>query len=182
MRLLAETGGTDFSIRKLADAAGVSERTVYRHFPDREALLDAVNDHFSEVMSTGHREEDLADLDELARFVPEVFRDFDQHAAATKASLLINPDPARVLPTQQRRTELFVDISRRSFPDLPEADQRRLGQLIRTLTSTYNWLRMREEFGMTADESGELIGWVIRCVTDEIRRSGRLGSPSDEPG
>jgi AcrR family transcriptional regulator len=176
---LAETGGVDFSIRQLADAARVSERTVYRYFPDRDALLDAVNDHFSEVMSTGRREEELADLDELARFVPDVFRDFDRHAAATKASILINPDPARLLPTQQRRTELIIDVCRRTFPDLPAADQRRLGQLIRTITSTFNWLRMREEFAMTADESGELIGWVVQCVTDEIRRTGRLGAPRE---
>ena len=181
VRQLAETGGDDFSIRKLADAAGVSERTVYRYFPDRDALLDAVNGHFSDVMSTGRREQELVDLDELARFVPEVFRDFDEHAAATKASILINPDPARLLPTQQRRTELIIDVCRRSFPDLSDADQRRLGQLVRTITSTFNWLRIREEFGMTGDDSGELIGWVVQCVTDEIRRTGRLGAPKVEP-
>ncbi|MGA9276793.1 TetR/AcrR family transcriptional regulator [Ilumatobacter sp.] len=180
IRLLAETGGVDFAVRKLAEAAGVSERTVYRYFPDREALLDAVNDHFGEVMSTGRREQELADLDELARFVPDVFGDFDQHAAATKAAFLINPDPARILPTQQRRTELMIDVCRRSFPDLPEADQRRLGQLVRTLTSTFSWLRMREEFDMMADESGELIGWVVECVTEEVRRTGRVGRSPDE--
>lgn len=177
-QLAEPDGADDFSIRRLAESAGVSERTVYRYFPDRDALLDAVNDHFSEIMASGHRETELADLDELARFVPDVFRDFDEHAAATKASFLINPDPARFLPGQKRRTERIIDICRRTFPDLPDDDQRRLGELVRTVTSTFNWLRMREEFGMTADESGELIGWVVQCIADDVRRTGRLGSLS----
>lgn len=177
---LAETGGVDFSIRRLADAAGVSERTVYRYFPDREALLDAVSDHFGEIMATGRREEDLADLDELADFIPEVFRAFDEHAAATKASVLVNPDPSRLLPTQRRRTDLMIDICRRTFPDLPDDDQVRLGRLVRTITSTFNWLRMRDEFGMTGGESGELIGWAVRCITDDVRRTGSVASGTSQ--
>ena len=40
---LADTGLQDFSVAKMAERAGVSVRTVYHHFPDRDALLDALD-------------------------------------------------------------------------------------------------------------------------------------------
>ena len=37
--------GDDITFAKAAAAAGVPERTVYRHFPNREALIAALFDH-----------------------------------------------------------------------------------------------------------------------------------------
>jgi AcrR family transcriptional regulator len=41
-RLVAEAGHESLSLRQVADAAGVAHRSLYNHFADREALLDAV--------------------------------------------------------------------------------------------------------------------------------------------
>ena len=41
-RLVAASGHEQFSLREVADAVGVAHRSLYNHFPDREALLDAV--------------------------------------------------------------------------------------------------------------------------------------------
>lgn len=40
--LLEERGTDDISLRELARRAGVSHNAPYRHFPDRDALLDAL--------------------------------------------------------------------------------------------------------------------------------------------
>jgi AcrR family transcriptional regulator len=40
--LVAKAGHEDLSLREVADAVGVAHRSLYNHFRDREALLDAV--------------------------------------------------------------------------------------------------------------------------------------------
>jgi AcrR family transcriptional regulator len=42
--LLADRRADEVATRDIAAAAGVSERTVYRHFPDRDSLLDGCHD------------------------------------------------------------------------------------------------------------------------------------------
>jgi AcrR family transcriptional regulator len=41
-RLVAKAGHEALSLREVADAVGVAHRSLYNHFEDREALLDAV--------------------------------------------------------------------------------------------------------------------------------------------
>jgi AcrR family transcriptional regulator len=41
-RLVAKGGHEQLSLRAVADAVGVAHRSLYNHFKDREALLDAV--------------------------------------------------------------------------------------------------------------------------------------------
>jgi AcrR family transcriptional regulator len=41
-RLVAKGGHVRLSLREVADAVGVTHRSLYNHFRDREALLDAV--------------------------------------------------------------------------------------------------------------------------------------------
>jgi AcrR family transcriptional regulator len=41
-RLVAKAGHERLSLREVADAVGVAHRSLYNHFRDREALLDAV--------------------------------------------------------------------------------------------------------------------------------------------
>ncbi|HEX7854210.1 MAG TPA: TetR/AcrR family transcriptional regulator [Sphingobium sp.] len=42
LRLLAEKDATSLSLREVARAVGVSATSVYRHFPDKEALMTAL--------------------------------------------------------------------------------------------------------------------------------------------
>ena len=43
LRLIAERGGPHFSLRELAGEVGATHPSVYRHFADRSALLDALS-------------------------------------------------------------------------------------------------------------------------------------------
>ncbi len=173
--MLARDGAATLSVRQLATEAGVSERTVYRYFPDRESLLEGLNDYVTMRLGTGRGESELASLDELIEYIPVVFRSFDEMPEVTKAGVLLNPDPATPVGTQRRRSELMIELTRKSLPELSDHDAVRLGQAIRTVSSTYSWLRMREEFGMDGEESGRLLAWILQTAIDEARRTGRLG-------
>jgi AcrR family transcriptional regulator len=40
--LVVERGGLGFSLQEVAEAVGVSDPTLYRHYPSREALIEAI--------------------------------------------------------------------------------------------------------------------------------------------
>lgn len=176
--MLAQRGAKDFSVRLLAGEAGVSERTVYRYFPDRGALLEGLSQHLADQLGTARREAELSGIDELLDVIPVIFQAFDEMADVTRASLLLNPDPADLVESQRRRSELMIELARSGLPELDDGDAVRLGQAIRTITSAFNWLRMREEFGLDGEESGRLLAWALRAAVEEARRTGQVAPPS----
>lgn len=78
---LAETGAFDYSVFEIARRAGVSVRTVYRHFPDRDSLLDALARQVNDRIGLQH---DLAPLG-LPDMARELFARFDNHAQLIRA-------------------------------------------------------------------------------------------------
>ena len=81
--------GDDLTFAKVAAAAGVPERTVYRHFPTRVALLTAVFDWANERI--GFRGTLPTDADGLVELVRRVFPGFDELAPVVR-ELLIAPE------------------------------------------------------------------------------------------
>src|SRR5215217_4676951 len=81
---LAAGGLEEFSVARLARRAGVSERTVFRHFPTRETLLDGLSQWFNDRV--GDFPDDVS-ADEIPTTIAKVFADFDEHEALTRAML-----------------------------------------------------------------------------------------------
>jgi AcrR family transcriptional regulator len=52
-RLLEREGAEDVTMRQVADAVGITAMAIYRHYPDRAALLDAVADQGFEELAAG---------------------------------------------------------------------------------------------------------------------------------
>ena len=64
-------GGVEVSLEKIAKIAGVGIGTLYRHFPNRDALIEAVFRHNVEVLCAGAEElsATLAPADALAEWM-----------------------------------------------------------------------------------------------------------------
>src|SRR5687768_1730530 len=65
--------GIDFSVQDVADRAGITHRTVYRHFEDRDALIDAVGDRFEQWLDMEGVPQPQT-LDEVSQHIEAVFR------------------------------------------------------------------------------------------------------------
>lgn len=167
--LLATRRADDITANDIAEQAGVSPPTVYRHFPDRAALLKGLADRVDQL--TGPSLPPAATLDDLGPRVEAVFGEFELHREAVRAEALLNADPRSFGELTSRRSQELVEIVAAAFPD---DDQRQvaIAGLLRCLGSAQSWLRMREEFGVTGTESGPLFRWAIETLIREIRTNG----------
>ncbi len=90
MHLHETVGPARTTVSGIADLAGVQRATVYRHFPDEEALVDACSNHWA----TLHPAPDptpwleLADPDERLRATLSGFYDFYDETGETLAKLI----------------------------------------------------------------------------------------------
>ncbi|WP_153414529.1 SACE_7040 family transcriptional regulator [Nocardia macrotermitis] len=131
-RLIAERGYTGVRLEDLGSAAGISGPAVYRHFPNKEAvlaeLLVGISARLFEggtdvVTATADPATALAGLIEFhldfALGESDLIRIQDRNLAAL-------PDPARrqVRRYQRRYVELWVQVLRETDPDLSETEAR----------------------------------------------------------
>ena len=79
-RALFAAHGVDVSVEDIVHHAGLGMGTLYRHFPTKEELVDAVlEDAFAEIVAAA--EQAAAEDDAWAGFIGFLERVFEQHAA-----------------------------------------------------------------------------------------------------
>jgi AcrR family transcriptional regulator len=141
---------------------------VYRHFPDRRALIEALADRIDRQVAAESTRVPQT-LEDWAAWAPHANQMADDHAVEATAEAVLNADPRRFSMASRRRTEELRASVARSLPELDAVDQHRVTALLRVLASAQTWLRMREEFGIAGADSGTLVGWAIRVLTQAIR-------------
>ena len=167
--LLAEHRVDEVSTKQIAERAGVSLPTVYRHFPDRAALVEGLANRVDLAASSHPVGRGATSLDDLVAWGGAAYRAADEHYRTTVAEAVLNSDPRRFSNASRRRSEEMAQLVRDEFPEMSADDHLRITALFRTLASIQTWLRMREEFGLTGDQSGPVVQWAIATLLREIR-------------
>jgi AcrR family transcriptional regulator len=167
--LLATHAADEISTRAIAERAGVSQPTVYRHFPDRPALLEGLSDRIDGLAAANERRTMPEALDDIPRHAEQDFVILEEYAAAATAQAILNADPRRLARSSRERTEALRQLVARELPEYDERDHLRITALLRSLYSVQTWLRLREEFGITGSEPGPILAWAFDTLIREIR-------------
>lgn len=169
--LLAEVrdnGFRGFSLPQLSKRAGISPRTIWRYFPNRDALAKALAES---VLNLDKSTSPLTTPDDFAKQVEEHFPKFDRDAAVHLATLHWREDFGIGLAERTRREKIFLDGLRRSAPYLTSREREELKAIIFYLCNKLAWKTLREEFELDGRISGKLIGWAIRTLLKEVHAS-----------
>ena len=177
--LLQSERAGEFSVPDVARKAGVSLRTVYRHFPTRDELLAAATDWIDQRLFGE------VPFDQTVEDVPKLFRyaceQWGEHPALARAMALSQAGGSdhsdRPL---QRRLALIHRALAEVTDDLPEQEKRKAVAVLGYLENVLAWVMMRDGIGLDDGEVGEAVEWAMRTLIEDLRRrndaAGRAGS------
>lgn len=158
-----EAGGHEqVSLRRVADALGIVHRSLYNHFDDREALLDAVAERgfiaLAGLIATASRRDDFVRL--YLTFALE-----NQRLYALMASRPRDRIAGR--PTLQRAAQLRLDAAGRIFARPDRADNANRRATLKALMLLSGALAMHATGALEALSDEELIAELQAMVAQE---------------
>lgn len=156
----------EFTFEAIAQAAGVERRTVFRHFPTREALLAAFWGWINQHVTPRTLPESLADLVAAPR---ETFARFDEQEGVVRASLHTPAGRAMRLAAVPARRAAFRAALHEVTHGAPAADRRRLEAVAHALYSAAAWEAMRDYAGVTGAQAGDAAAWALELLTAAVR-------------
>ena len=181
--VIMEADGIGFSVQAVADRAGVTHRTIYNHFPTREALCDGFSDYVDELLaeSAGAAAEPAWSLASLPRLVEDLYRTLalrDRHARAYVMLMIGNRRPM----SAWRKRSLMAEklIAREQSGRIP-LTPRQVTAVIRMFVSTMGWHLLTEQCGLSTEEAAAASAWATRTLLDAAiakRTTKRTAKPS----
>ena len=163
--------------------AGVSIRTVYRHFRTKRELVEALTKYTNRRVGLA----DMAqprDAGELAALVRRVFAGveaMDPELRALYASELGQEMRRSVeLPERHR---MFAEALAPALRPLSETDRSHLLNIVAVLASGHTLRAFKTDLGLSAEEAAESVGWAIRALSRLAECIDSAGDEApDDPG
>jgi AcrR family transcriptional regulator len=149
------------TIRAAAERAGVSERTVYRHFPSEREFHDAVMQRLEDeagVTLEGMRLEDVAGA------TARVFAHVSSFPVVPRTLL----DPTLTAADHRRRAALAGAVAA-SAAAWPETDRTMAAAMLDVLWAVMSYERLLTAWDLTPEQATRAITWVIGLIEAAIR-------------
>jgi len=176
--LFAERGFEGTSLNAIAKAAGVTIASIYQHFPNREAIIDAVAEYYLAAF----RAEERASIEltrnlslrELTHAGVTTLFDFHAKYGGIKAFLDADPRRAPCIRTIHEEVANFAPVIGRYYPHLP------YDELARTVFVLSAIIRGSASALPTAEALGKRADFIddIALAAEQYVRA-RLGPPVD---
>jgi AcrR family transcriptional regulator len=172
--LLAEAGPAALSVPAVAERAGMSVRTVYRHYANKEALVDAAVHMGSETLHATYPRgaRNLSNLRSIISVLwPELAENRDMVT-------VFRATPAGVAARRVRLEHRLVEITEvldDELPDLPADDKRRLAALLTVLLGSSLMLDLTEGLGLDMEEAIRCGGFAMEAAVAAAREQGAVG-------
>ena len=165
--VIAEEGEGNVNFDVLAARAGVERRTVFRHFPSREALLQGFWTWINERVTPQALPETFADLLSLPAVT---FAGFDQNKGLIAASLHSPWGRQMRLAALPLRREKFRQAIDEVLRDAAPEERRSFEAMAHLLYSATAWETLKDYCQMDGREAGQAVAWALKTLLDALRR------------
>ena len=154
--------GADLTYGAISRAAGVQERTVYRHFPTKADLQQGLWGWITSRLT--HTNFAARSTDELVGDMRRAFAGFDASAPLVQ-SMLHSPQGVEVRVRQQpARRAMFAACVDAVVPDAPAEVREQAAAALQVLYSAPSWDLLRTFWHMDAAQAADTVELAIRSL------------------
>lgn len=169
LRQHLETGDADgLSMEDLAGEAGVSRRTLYRYFPNRDELLAAaavwIRDDVLQLPV------DIGDAGITASFRSAAAR-LNENPRLARALLRTETGRALRAGYRRERAQAIRTALRREVPGLSPRAFDRAAAVLGYLCSSNAWITIQDEANIDAASAQAAVVWAIDALLAQLRAS-----------
>jgi AcrR family transcriptional regulator len=163
--------GFEFSVQEVADRAGLAHRTVYRYFPTREALIDAVAERFeASLAERGFIEGDT--IDEMVERTEARFAWFDSEADLVHAVAVKTLATGERTAPSRRRGEQMRALVGEKYPNLPAEESETAFVAVRALIGVVGWHLLTSE-GVASQVAAQTVRRMVEVAFADLARRDR---------
>lgn len=166
VEFLKERKGGDVKIDELAKRTKISQRTIFRFFTDKTALMQATDQYLQSYLQASMSQ--VSEMNFMG-FAKNVFSIFDRNENLVMA-YMFSPfgQNARDL-FRKRLNQLLLERlkSERNLGTITKDKEKKLA-LIVTLINAKLWYDIRTDFNMSGQEIGETVEWAISTLLDKL--------------
>ncbi len=165
VELLERAGVSELSVRAVAKQAGISERTVFRYFANRDEFLDAVANEMSRRLDLPPHP---ATLEDLLAYPEAAYSRFEATAALTKAALHSELYHRIRTGDAQRRGAAVRDLIDRLAPDRSERERKLATANILYYLVATTWHYYRFYFNFSPEECVQCARMAITHMLEAL--------------
>ncbi len=153
------------TIAKVAADAGVTERTVYRHFKTREDLIKAVWPRMGARLGIAGLPQTV---EALLAAPGRIYPRFDAEAGAVRASMYSAAGREIRATANPVRHHTMTGLVAQARPELDEAARRRRAAVIQIIGSSHGWACFKDYWGMDTEEAARAASEAIAILLGEM--------------
>ena len=163
--LLGESGVTELTVRAVARAAAISERTIFRYFSGRDEFLDAVADATGKLLNVPTPP---SSLEEICVFPEQLYRSFEENAELTRAVLHTDIYHRVRRSSGEARWKVVSGLIEKNARSRSKEEKKIAATNINYFLSATTWHYYRTHFGLTSEETIACAKAAIRQTLDDI--------------
>lgn len=163
----ADPAGLSFAA--IAKAAGVQERTIYRHFPTKDALIEQLWTWLDPRIGIGSFP---VTEEELIAFPARVFDAFDDNENLMRAMWQSPQGREFRLKVNDRRQAAIRKSVEAAVKNLPRKEAAAITAVAQLLYSGTAWMTMKDYWGFSGKQAGEASSLALSMLLEAARRRG----------
>jgi AcrR family transcriptional regulator len=169
-RVLAR-GVLALSVPAVAEEAGVSVATVYRHFKSKEELIAGLRRHYADIIDASPSDLSAgrwSSLDQMLDDFPKVAARMARLEPELRSAVASGVVDEYRREHRDERLEPIEQALRRERPDLDPDDLHNLRNLIAVLASTAGVRAFELTTGAAPEETAATVAWAIRRLLKSV--------------
>ena len=178
-RVIEEGGLDELTFEAIADACGVSLRTIFRYFPTKDDLFAAF---WSRLNETSGITSMPASAEELADGVVRWFEVFGAREKLFKEYMRSRIHEGQRPELAAVRRETIDTCLRDNVDGVDARTSVHARAAAAALFSGHTWATIKDVYGLSGKEAGEAVSWAIRLIINalEEEKSRHFQKPSGE--